>query len=60
MLAIKSVVHRAGKGGRGEITEKGKGKQVPNFKYHAGGNQPKQIWLPAAEPADGVSGASVV
>jgi hypothetical protein len=40
--------------------EKGKGKRVPNFKYHAGSNRPKFIWLSAAEPSDGADGASVV
>ncbi|EIE18459.1 GTP-binding protein Obg/CgtA [Coccomyxa subellipsoidea C-169] len=36
------------------------GKKVPNFKYRAGSSLPKQIWLPAAEPADGSDGASVL
>jgi hypothetical protein len=51
---------RSGKGGKGEIAEKGEGKKVPNFKYRAGSSLPKQIWLAAAAPADGANGASVV
>jgi hypothetical protein len=31
------------------VVEAGRGKYVRNNKYHAGGNQPKQIWLPASE-----------
>ncbi|CAL8465933.1 g5469 [Coccomyxa elongata] len=54
------ITVRSGRGGRGEITESGKGKKVPNFKYRAGSSLPKQIWLPAAEPADGADGASVL
>ena len=33
---------------------------MPNFKYRAGSSLPKQIWLPAAQPADGANGASVL
>ena len=51
---------RSGKGGKGEIMEKGEGKKVPNFKYRAGSNLPKQIWLAAADPADGANGSSVM
>lgn len=40
---------RSGDGGQGEIVQKGRGKWVSNNKYHAGGNQPKKIWLPASE-----------
>ncbi|CAK0738001.1 hypothetical protein CVIRNUC_000979 [Coccomyxa viridis] len=54
------ITVRSGAGGRGEIAEKGEGKKVPNFKYRAGSSLPKQIWLPAAQPADGASGASVL
>jgi len=28
--------------------EAGRGKWVKNLKYHAGANQPKQLWLPAS------------
>lgn len=40
---------RSGDGGSGEIVEAGRGKYVKNNKYHPGGNQPKQLWLPASE-----------
>ena len=40
--------------------EEGKGRMVRNFKYRSGGQQPKMIWLPAADPAPGADGANVV
>ena len=55
-----SLACRSGKGGRGEITEKGGGKWVRNFKYRAGGNSPKKIFLQSATPANGTYGGSVV
>lgn len=51
---------RSGRGGRGEVSERGKGKKVDNFKYRARSSLPKKIWLPAAAPADGCEGASVL
>jgi hypothetical protein len=54
------MVSRSGRGGRGEISERGKGKKVENFKYRARSSLPKQIWLPNAQPADGLDGASVL
>ncbi len=51
---------RAGSGGRGEVVAKGAGRTVRNFKYRARSSTPKQIFLPAAAPADGAEGASVV
>ncbi|KAI8469774.1 MAG: GTP-binding protein Obg/CgtA [Monoraphidium minutum] len=33
---------------------------VKNLKYKPGGSQPKMIWLPASEPADGADGADVM
>jgi hypothetical protein len=43
------IVVKSGDGGQGEIVESGKGRWVNNLKYKAGGNQPKQIWLPTSE-----------
>ena len=40
--------------------ESGQGKKVDNFKYRARSSLPKRIWLPAAQPADGADGASVL
>ncbi|KAK9812274.1 hypothetical protein WJX73_009637 [Symbiochloris irregularis] len=54
------VTVRSGNGGAGEVVTKGKGKFVPNFKYKPGGQQPKQIWLPAAQPASGADGGHVI
>ena len=51
---------RAGRGGRGEVVAQGAGKMVKNFKYRARSSLPKQVFLPAAAPADGADGASVV
>jgi len=51
---------RRGKGGSGEVVEAGRGKWVRNLKYKPGGQQAKQVWLPASEPADGADGADVV
>ena len=59
-LSLASPACRSGKGGRGEITEKGGGKWVRNFKYRAGGNSPKKIFLQSATPANGTYGGSVV
>ncbi len=64
-LTLETASHavvscRSGKGGNGEIVEKGEGKKVQNFKYRAGSSLPKKIWLAAAAPADGASGASIV
>lgn len=42
------------------MVAKGAGKTVKNFKYRARSSLPKQIFLPAAAPADGADGASVV
>lgn len=54
------ITARSGAGGNGECVAKGSGKQVDNFKYRPGGNQPKKIFLPSAEPADGADGADVL
>lgn len=51
---------KAGTGGNGEVIESAKGKYVPNNKYKSGGNQPKKLWLPASDPADGADGGDVV
>ncbi|KAF6265238.1 hypothetical protein COO60DRAFT_1036137 [Scenedesmus sp. NREL 46B-D3] len=53
------ITVKSGDGGAGEIVEAGRGKYVKNNKYHPGSNQPKQIWLPASDPADGADGADV-
>eukprot|EP00879_Flechtneria_rotunda_P016960 GHRR01017756.1.p1 GENE.GHRR01017756.1~~GHRR01017756.1.p1 ORF type:complete len:501 (+),score=174.15 GHRR01017756.1:298-1800(+) len=53
------ITVKSGDGGNGEIVEAGRGKYVKNYKYHAGGNQPKKMWLPASDPADGADGADV-
>lgn len=50
---------RSGRGGDGEVMEKGKGRMVRNFKYKPGRGMPKQIWLAASDPADGEAGADV-
>jgi hypothetical protein len=55
-----AVLCRAGNGGRGEVVPKGAGRTVRNFKYRARSSSPKEIFLPAAAPADGAEGASVV
>mmetsp|Transcript_22537 Transcript_22537/g.62263 ORF Transcript_22537/g.62263 Transcript_22537/m.62263 type:complete len:729 (-) Transcript_22537:171-2357(-) len=54
------ITVKSGDGGNGEIVQKGKGRWVPNNKYQPGGQQPKKIWLPASDPADGSDGADVV
>eukprot|EP00884_Botryococcus_braunii_P016670 jgi/Botrbrau1/3687/Bobra.0008s0015.2 len=54
------ITVRSGKGGKGEVISQNAGKFVKNYKYKAGGQQPKQLWLPAAEPADGWDGADVL
>ena len=51
---------RSGRGGDGELAERGKGRYVRNFKYRPGRNDPKQIWLPDSKPADGEDGGDVV
>lgn len=51
---------RSGAGGRGEVSDKGGGKMVDNFKYKPGGNMPKKIWLGNSDPGDGFEGSSVV
>ena len=53
-------VGRSGNGGRGEVVPHGKGRKVDNFKYKPGGSLPKTLFLPAAPPAQGADGASVV
>lgn len=55
-----TILVRSGNGGDGELVEAGKGKWVRNFKYRPGAGMPKQIWLPASEPADGENGAHVI
>ena len=51
---------RSGDGGNGEVVESNRGKMVDNFKYNPGGSQPKRMWLPASDPADGANGADVI
>ena len=51
---------RSGSGGNGETVIEGKGRYVPNFKYKPGGRAPKQLWLPAADPANGADGGHVL
>jgi hypothetical protein len=51
---------RSGAGGRGEVSDKGGGKMVDNFKYKPGGNMPKKIWLGNSDPGDGFEGSSIV
>ena len=52
--------HRSGAGGSGEVVPKGKGKMVPNFKYRPRSSLPKEMWVPAADPAPGADGGDVV
>ncbi|GLI65333.1 hypothetical protein VaNZ11_008876, partial [Volvox africanus] len=54
------ILVKSGRGGNGEVVPAGRGRYVPNHKYKPGGNQPKQIWLPASEPGDGADGGDVV
>jgi hypothetical protein len=49
VVCVLLLMCRSGRGGDGEIVEAGRGKWVTNLKYHAGGNQPKKLWLPASE-----------
>jgi hypothetical protein len=49
VVCVLLLMCRSGQGGDGEIVEAGRGKWVTNLKYHAGGNQPKKLWLPASE-----------
>lgn len=51
---------RAGNGGDGELAQPKRGRTVRNFKYHAGKNQKKEIFLPAGEPCAGGDGGDVV
>lgn len=60
MSSSRFPLSRSGNGGDGEITEKGKGRWVDNFKYRPNSSLPKRIWLPAGEPADGMDGADVM
>jgi GTPase involved in cell partitioning and DNA repair len=53
-------VSRSGRGGNGEVSEKGQGRVVDNFKYRPGGNLSKRITIPFAEPDSGADGGSVV
>lgn len=39
--------------------KRGAGRMVKNFKYNPGGRQPKEIFLPASEPANGEHGGDV-
>ncbi|KAK9812731.1 hypothetical protein WJX72_002780 [[Myrmecia] bisecta] len=54
------ITVRSGNGGAGEVTEAGKGRMVPNFKYRPGGNMLKQIFLPNGDPSDGANGGNVL
>jgi len=66
-LCMNTCVHtatmsffRSGAGGKGEVSDKGGGKMVDNFKYKPGGNMPKKIWLGNSDPGDGFEGSSIV
>lgn len=52
---------RAGAGGRGEVSKKGGGRTVKNFKYAPGGRKGgREVFLAASPPADGAPGGDVV